>query len=298
MTYELFLAICLAAVASGTSILLPALGEMLTERSGVQNLGVEGMMLAGALFGYIVDIQTGSLPLGLLAAIIAATLLAAVHALLAVSLRANQIVSGLAVTLFGSGLTAFVGKPFVGAQAPAVLTRLPIPGLSQIPFVGPLLFMVLLARSRWGYELRVVGENVAAARYAGVDVRRTVLTAMLVSGGMAGIAGMLQVSGVVHLLSGQISNGYGYTAIIIAWLARLQPLAILLVAVLFGALVNGGFAVSQVGIPQALGQVVQGTILFFVLGVGDLFTRYRLRLVSAPRRSAAAPAPADVMTST
>jgi simple sugar transport system permease protein len=147
-----------------------------------------------------------------------------------------------------------------------------------VPIVAAVVLVVVMARTRWGYELRVVGENAEAARYAGINVRRTMLTAMLVSGGMAGLAGMVQVAGIIHLLNGQLSNNYGYTAIIIAWLARLHPVAVLLVSVLFGALVNGGYAVSQEGIPQALGAVLQGMILFFVLGVGDVFTRYRLRV--------------------
>jgi simple sugar transport system permease protein len=149
-----------------------------------------------------------------------------------------------------------------------------------VPIVGAIVLLLVMTRTRWGYELRVVGENAEAARYAGINVRRTMLTAMLVSGGMAGAAGMVQVAGIIHLLNGQLSNSYGYTAIIIAWLARLHPLAVLLVSVLFGALVNGGYAVSQEGIPQALGAVLQGMILFFVLGVGDVFTRYRLRVSS------------------
>jgi general nucleoside transport system permease protein len=147
-----------------------------------------------------------------------------------------------------------------------------------VPIVAAVILLLVLARTRWGYELRVVGENAEAARYAGINVRRIMLSAMLVSGGMAGAAGMVQVAGIIHLLNGQLSNNYGYTAIIIAWLARLHPVAVLVVSVLFGALVNGGYAVSQEGIPQALGAVLQGMILFFVLGVGDVFTRYRLRV--------------------
>lgn len=164
-----------------------------------------------------------------------------------------------------------------------------------VPIIAAVVLLFVLARTRWGYELRVVGENAEAARHAGINVRSTMLSAMLVSGGMAGIAGMVQVAGIIHLLNGQLSSNYGYTAIIIAWLARLHPLAVLLVAVLFGALVNGGYAVSQVGIPQALGAVLQGMILFFVLGVGDLFTRYRLRIVSSAV-AAAAPAPRPTVT--
>src|SRR5256886_11803067 len=156
---------------------LPALGETLTERSGVHNLGVEGMMLMGALFGYIIDIETGNIVLAFVAAAVAATSLALIHAFLSITLRANQIVSGLAVTLFGSGLTAFIGKPFVGAQAPVVLSRVPIPGLSQIPVLGQILFaqdpvvyasFVLVPifwdfiyRTRPGLNLRPIGENPA-----------------------------------------------------------------------------------------------------------------------------------------
>jgi ABC-type uncharacterized transport system permease subunit len=156
-----------------------------------------------------------------------------------------------------------------------------------VPIIAAIVLVFVLARTRWGYELRVVGENAEAARYAGINVRATMLTSMLVSGGMAGIAGMVQVAGIIHLLNGQLSTNYGYTAIIIAWLARLHPLAILVVSVLFGALVNGGYAVSQEGIPQALGAVLQGMILFFVLGIGDVFTRYRLRIVNTPAAVAA-----------
>ncbi|MFI5269376.1 MAG: ABC transporter permease, partial [Chloroflexota bacterium] len=103
MTPDLFVSVCVAAIVSGTSILWPALGEVLAERSGVLNLGVEGMMLMGALFGYIVDVDTGNLWLAMLAAMLAAMVLALIHAFLTITLRTNQIVSGLAATLFGSG---------------------------------------------------------------------------------------------------------------------------------------------------------------------------------------------------
>jgi simple sugar transport system permease protein len=167
-----------------------------------------------------------------------------------------------------------------------------------VPIVAAGILLFVLARTRWGYELRVVGESADAARYAGINVRATMLTAMLVSGGMAGVAGMVQLAGIIHLLNGQLSTNYGYTAIIIAWLARLHPGAVLVVGVLFGALVNGGYAVSQEGIPQALGAVLQGMILFFVLGIGDFFTRYRLRIVNAPAHATAASSPSPRPTPT
>ena len=98
-----------------------------------------------------------------------------------------------------------------------------------VPIVAAAVLVFVLSRTRWGYELRVVGENPEAARYAGINVRWTMLTAMLVSGGMAGVAGMVQIAGIIHLLNGQLSSNYGYTAIIIAWLAQLHPVAVLVV---------------------------------------------------------------------
>jgi general nucleoside transport system permease protein len=150
-----------------------------------------------------------------------------------------------------------------------------------VPIVAAAVFVFVLSRTQWGYELRVIGENPQAARYAGINIRRNIMLAMIVSGGMAGVAGMVQISGIIHLLSSQISTNYGYTAIIVAWLGQLNPIAILVVSMLFGALVNGGYAVSQVGIPQSLGFLLQGIILFFVLGIGDFFSRYRVA-VSRP----------------
>ncbi|HLQ33571.1 MAG TPA: ABC transporter permease [Chloroflexota bacterium] len=160
-----------------------------------------------------------------------------------------------------------------------------------VPIVAAVLLLFVLARTQWGYELRVVGENPTAAHYAGINIRRNIMLAMMASGGLAGIAGMIQVSGVIHVLSGQISTNYGYTAIIVAWLGQLHPMAILVVSMLFGALVNGGFAVSQVGIPQALGFLLQGVILFFVLGIGDFLARYRVVVLS--HRAMRLPSPAQ-----
>src|SRR5581483_10342035 len=94
-----------------------------------------------------------------------------------------------------------------------------------VPLAAAIVLLVVLRYTQWGYELRVIGENPRAAQYAGMNLRRSILQAMVVSGGLAGIAGMVQVSGVVHVLSGQISNNYGYTAIIVAWLGQLHPLA-------------------------------------------------------------------------
>jgi simple sugar transport system permease protein len=247
---ELLIAICLAAIASGTSILLPALGETLAERSGVQNLGVEGMMLMGALFGYIVDIETNSLVFAFAAAMVAALSLALVHAFLSITLRANQIVSGLAVTLFGSGLTAFIGKPFVGAQAPTVLTRTPIPVLSQIPVVGTILFTqdpivyasfilvpvlwYLIYRTRPGLNLRAIGESPATADAMGVGVQSRRYLYTLIGGALAGIGGAYLSLGYTPTWVEGMTAGRGWIAVGLVVFGTWDPLRVLAGAYLFG----------------------------------------------------------------
>jgi ABC-type uncharacterized transport system permease subunit len=250
MTGELLIAICLAAIASGTSILLPALGEAIAERSGVQNLGVEGMMLMGALFGYIIDIQTQNIVLAFAAAMLAAVALALIHAVLSITLRANQIVSGLAVTLFGSGLTAFIGKPFVGAQAPVVLSRVALPGLSQIPVLGQILFtqdaivyltFVLVPltwyfvyRTRPGLNLRAIGENPATADAMGVGVlsRRYLYT--LVGGALAGLGGAYLSLAYTPTWVEGMTAGRGWIAVGLVAFGTWDPLRVMAGAYLFG----------------------------------------------------------------
>lgn len=288
-------AIPLATIALGTSVAF---------RVQLWNIGGEGQFYMGAFGATAVELIGGpaAWPSTLLlpAMLVAAFIGGALWALLPAYLRAwhgvNEIITTLMLNyvaiLWVNFLVYGPWKDPQGHNFPfsprypdnATFARIGDGQLHTglfVPIVAAIVLLLIMMRTRWGYELRVVGESADAARYAGINVRRTMLSAMLVSGGMAGLAGMVQVAGIIHLLNGQLSNNYGYTAIIIAWLARLHPLAVLLVSVLFGALVNGGYAVSQEGIPQALGAVLQGMILFFVLGVGDVFTRYRLRVSNA-----------------
>ena len=128
------------------------------------------------------------------------------------------------------------------------------------------------------YETMVIGSNPAAARYAGMDIARNVLIAMFISGAVCGLAGMVEVSGIVGKLQHGISPGYGYTAIIIAWLARLNPPAIILVSFLFAVIHVGGFMLQTMGISAAAATMLQGAVLFFVVGT-EIFTGYKLRIV-------------------
>jgi simple sugar transport system permease protein len=145
------------------------------------------------------------------------------------------------------------------------------------------LLWVVLDRMRWGYEIRLIGENPTAARYAGVNLGRNMVLVMALSGGLAGMAGMVEVAGISHRLQEGLNLDYGYTGIIVAWLARLNPWGAMLVATLLAALLVGGDQIQiSMGLPASVALVLQGTILFCVLG-GDMFARYKVKLV---RRSA------------
>ena len=132
----------------------------------------------------------------------------------------------------------------------------------------------IISRSRWGYEIRLIGDNPRAAYYAGVDIVKNTVLVMMVSGGLAGLAGMSEVTGVVHRLQGAISSNYGFTGIIIAWLAKLNPFAVILVSILFGGLIQAGREIQPSGVPRML----QGIILFCVIA-SDVLLKYRVRVV-------------------
>jgi simple sugar transport system permease protein len=132
----------------------------------------------------------------------------------------------------------------------------------------------ILYRSKWGYEIRLIGDNPKAAEYAGVSIVRNTVLVMMLSGGLAGLAGMSEISGVVHRLQGNISPGYGFTGIIVAWLAKLNPFAVILVSVLFGSLILAGREIQPSGIPK----LIQGIILFTLIS-SDVLLRYRIRIV-------------------
>jgi len=140
--------------------------------------------------------------------------------------------------------------------------------------IAAVVLYVIFKYGKWGYELKVIGDNPEAARYAGMNLSRNIILTMVISGGLSGLAGMSELAGAVHRLAENFSPGYGFTAIIIAWLARLNPLAVVVVAYLFGGLLVGGDTIQPAGIPL----MIQGIILFCVISA-DTFTRYRIRIV-------------------
>jgi len=139
--------------------------------------------------------------------------------------------------------------------------------------IAAVVVWLILYRSQWGYEIRLVGDNPRAAQYAGISITRNTVLVMMLSGALAGLAGMSEISGVVHRLQGAISPGYGFTGIIVAWLAKLNPIAVVPVSILFGALILAGREIQPSGIPKLL----QGIILVSLIA-SDFLMRYRIRI--------------------
>ncbi|QTX33032.1 ABC transporter permease [Aminithiophilus ramosus] len=246
---ELIVPILAAAVRSGTPILYATLGEIVTEKSGVMNLGMEGVMLVGALTGFSVTYHGGSPWAGLVAAFAVGALLCAVHAFLCVTLGANQVVCGLALTLFGTGASSLVGRGLVGETIEG-LSAFPLPLLSRVPLLGPVLFcqdaMVYLSfflvaflwfflfHTRPGLHLRAVGESPAAATAAGLSVPAVRWAATLCGGGLAALGGAYLSVVNSHMWVEQMTSGRGWIAVALVIFGIWHPLRSTLGAYLFG----------------------------------------------------------------
>jgi ABC-type uncharacterized transport system permease subunit len=240
----------LTIITAATPLLIAALGELVVERSGVLNLGVEGMMVMGAACAFVVAILTGSSILGALAGIAAGMALAAIFALMTLGFAANQVASGLALTIFGLGLSGLIGADFVGARRDPV-PKLHIPGLSDLPFVGAILFaedafvyasLALLLgvswflwRTRAGLRLRAIGDNPLSAHALGHKVLRVRLLAILFGGGCAGLAGAYLSLGYTPFWVRGMTAGRGWIALALVVFSSWVPWRLALGAYLFGA---------------------------------------------------------------
>jgi simple sugar transport system permease protein len=243
-----------AAVRVATPLLLAATGETVTERSGVINLGLEGMMLAGAL-GAALGASAAGPWAGLAAGILAGMLLAAAFAAIAIGARADQIITGTAITLGAIGLTGTIYRQAYGSGGAGLalptLAPAPIPGLAQLPVLGPALFdqpittyLALLAvpiawwvlfRTRVGLMLRATGEGAVMARAAGVRTRLVRTSATIVGGGFGGLAGATLVLAQVGTFAERMTAGRGFVAIAIVVLGRWHPVGVAVASLLFGA---------------------------------------------------------------
>lgn len=229
------IAVFVLLLGAATPILFAALGELVTERAGVLNLGVEGMMIGGALAGFAVAYATGSPALGFVAAAVAGVALSLIFAVLTQFLLSNQVATGLALTLFGLGLTAMFGKPFEGVKAPAMYPG-PL-GLNPVIWLGLLLVPAVwwaLMRTRPGLILRAVGENHDAAHALGYSVRAVRIAAIAFGGAMAGIGGAYISVVTVLQWSNGMTAGAGWIALAIVVFARWNPWGVVLGAWLFG----------------------------------------------------------------
>lgn len=298
LTPAFVVSVLAAAVAAGTALLFACLGELITERAGVLNLGIEGIMLMGALAGAGVCIVTGSAWLGGLAAMLAGALMAAIHALLTVGLRANQVVAGLALTIFGTGLSAFLGRNIVGMPPPDSFRRLDVPFLAEIPALGRILFQqsalvyisfILVAflwwyiyRTRAGLRLRAIGERPEAADAMGVNVARLRSCYVIAGGALAGLGGAAISLGTNPGWTEGMTAGRGWIAVALVIFASWNPARAALGAYLFGGVEAGQFRLQTAGVdisPFFLNMLPYlFTILVLVLSTREA-TR---RLLSAP----------------
>lgn len=277
-------ALIAATLAAGTPMLLAALGLLVNERAGVINLGAEGMMLMAAVSGFGTALVTGSLALGLLAGMAVGMAMAGLFAALAVGLAANQYASGLALTLFGAGLSAFVGLPWVGRSLPALAVS-PLPVLGELPFFGEALFrqhwtvylswLLLaavawaLARTRVGLVVRAVGESAEAAHAMGFPVRAIRTGALVFGGACCGLAGAYLSLVYTPLWVEGMVAGRGWIALALTTFATWRPMRVLLGAYLFGSVTMIQFHLQGEGVqiaPQLLSMLPYlATIVVLVL---------------------------------
>lgn len=243
-----------AGVASGTVLLFATIGEIFTERSGIINLGVEGMMLIGAMSAYYVAVSTGNPWLGVLVAMLAAGLISQIHAFITITLQADQVVSGLALTFLAVGVSLVLGEGLSKAGAVSLLPRFSIPGLSQIPLLGPIFFTDLsvlvyigylliplawyyIYKTRQGMHLRAVGEYPAAADALGINVFRLRYFYVFLGGVLVGLSGAtISLAISPGWFSELTTSGQGWIALGLVIFAQWDPLRAAFGAYAFGAL--------------------------------------------------------------
>jgi simple sugar transport system permease protein len=264
------------SVAIATTLILAALGALFTERAGVLNLGIEGILLTSAISSFLVADSSGSIWLGLIVGSLVGALLAGIHAVLSVVLRANQIVAGLALVIFGTGLANFLGKPAEGKTVTTLIKPLSFGPLSDIPVVGPVIFRqdpityasiviavvasLYLFRSRPGLELRATGDDPATVDAQGLSVASIRIRYTLFGGLLVGLGGswlMLAQSAAWHQAA--TTNGIGWIALALVVFAGWRPIRLIFGAILFGFTLQLPFTLQAeqiTFIPSALMQML------------------------------------------
>ncbi|MBA7653742.1 hypothetical protein ES703_61602 [subsurface metagenome] len=288
-------------ITKAIPLILIGSGLTIAFRARFWNIGAEGQLLMGAIFATWIGLNWGNrlpgpviIPVMFLAGFIGGALWGLIPALLKAKFSVNEVISTLMLNYVAAEfLTLLIVGPWKGVTQQgfpytddlAEAATLPlIPGSRihyitlVIALISAVLLLILIYSTKFGYELRVIGENRETARYAGIDFLRNTVLLMLISGGMAGLAGVGEVAGIHHHLSypSAISSGYGFTAIIVAWLAKLNPLAAIVSGLFFAGLLVGGDAIQiSLGLPAASVQIFNGILLFFLI-MGDFFLRQRV----------------------
>ncbi len=281
-------------------LLLCGLGLAVAFKAIIWNIGAEGQLLIGAIMATWIALSFPDIPSTLLIPLMFAlgflggAIWGLIPGLLKAKLGVDEIITTLMMNYIADNLLKHLvygpwkgseewGFPYTNkfsysAQLPRIPgTRIHYPTL-LIGLILTVSIYVLLMKSKWGYEIRVVGESREAARYAGISFTKIVLLVMVVSGGLAGLAGVGEVAGIQHRLRVGVSPGYGYTAIIVAWLGRLHPLGVLASSILFGGLMVGGDMIQvAMGLPFSVINIFNGLILLFIIG-GEILIRYRVIL--------------------
>jgi simple sugar transport system permease protein len=296
-------------IRRGIPLLLIGVGLTIAFRALFWNIGAEGQLLVGAVAATGIALFTPlSGPLLLPAMFVGGFIAGALWGIIPAALKAKLGINDVITTLMMNYVAIYIVDwlihgPWKGptmrgfaytdrfpdaAILPTIVnTRIHWPTLI-LGLVAAVVAFILVKRTRAGFEIRVVGENPDAARYAGISKFRTILWAMVLSGGLAGMAGVGEVAGIHHMLLGpaNVALSYGYTAIIVAWLARRNPLAVVVTAFLFAVLMRGGDVIKvSLGLPFQLVNVFNGLILFFLIG-SEILIRYRIRLRFRRRETA------------
>ena len=290
-------------ITKAIPLILIGSGLTLAFRAKFWNIGAESQLLMGAIFGTWVGLNWGPhvpapiiVPLMFLAGFVGGAIWGLIPAILKVKFSINEVITTLMMNYICNEFMKFLivgpwrgktkhGFPYTDDLPASAILSL-IPG-SRIHFVTLLIavaVVVLLAiavyRTQFGYEVRVIGENPDAAKYSGIDFFKTTVIVMIISGGVAGMAGVGEAAGIHHYLSypESISSGYGFTAIIVAWLAKLNPANVILSGLFFAGILVGGDAIQiSLGLPAATVQIFNGTLLVFLI-MGDFFLKNRVRL--------------------
>lgn len=284
-------------------LILIGTGLTLAFRAKFWNIGAEGQLLMGAVFSTWTGLTFGDslpsvviVPLMFFAGFIGGALWGIIPAILKIKYAINEVISTLMLNyICAEILTMLIVGPWKGAA------RFGFPGTNNLPdaailntipgsrihyatlilaVVCAVILTVAIYKTRFGYEARVVGENPDAGKYAGIDFLKTTLILMAISGGLAGMAGVGEVAGIHHYLGypASVSSGYGFTAIIVAWLAKLNPLFAIVSGIFFAGILVGGDAIQiSLGLPAATVEIVNGILLFFLI-MGDYFLNHKVRI--------------------